>query len=226
MSQQEVKCPRCSGGNSPLAIWCQRCGLDLWAPAPKLVQQITVQDERQAGQAGRTPIMTALLVFGIVLLGALWIMSAMNRTSPAATGTPTSTRQVVSQNQPTALPAETESPVPPTPVPPTVEQPITVTGKGDEQSAPFQLAGGTYISEWSVTKPGASSCVFYLRMEAADPDSFLLHNLVSIRSENIVKEADPSSWAGRIYIYHVKPGQYYIISNTTCSEWAVTLRRP
>ncbi len=220
MSQQEVICPRCSGGNSPQAIWCQRCGLGLREALPKQLQQATVQDERQAG---RTAIMIALLVCGIVLLGALWIMSAMNRTSPAATSNPTPARQEVSQNQPTtlltALPAEGA-------VPPPVEQPITLADKGDAQTASFQLASGTYISEWSVTKPGATSCVLYLSLKPVDPDNFSSHSLVSRRSSNAVIESDPASRTGSIYLYHVRPGQYYVESNTTCSEWAVTLRRP
>lgn len=92
--------------------------------------------------------------------------------------------------------------------------PVTISGSGDTQTAPFDLAGGAYRVEWSLTDPGRG----YVGIELEPVVSAPGH-----RSALIVNAAgDEIRAAGDTHLYGLKPGRYYLAVDAPKS-WSVTL---
>lgn len=88
----------------------------------------------------------AALFVGLTMLWLVQVARSSSSDRPAAsTGVPVATESPATTPMPEA--GATQSPMTTTtatPVPPPVEQPITVSGTGTTQTAPFVLNGGTY----------------------------------------------------------------------------------
>lgn len=88
--------------------------------------------------------------------------------------------------------------------------PITITGNGQKQSAPFALAGGTYRVDWSLSNPTSRLAWMTLESttEVSVPQSEFVHTM----------EKDPS---GQTFLYKLKPGTYYLRAFAPAA-WSVT----
>jgi hypothetical protein len=90
--------------------------------------------------------------------------------------------------------------------------PITVSGAGRQQSAPFHLDGGAYRADWTYAKPVAVGTS--IMMEGAD---------ASTSSYGVIVNGDPiGATSGQTFVYKLKPGSYYV-SAQVAAPWSVTL---
>lgn len=88
---------------------------------------------------------------------------------------------------------------------------LTVTGRGQSQSAPFNLAGGAYAVDWSTAEP--TDALSFVNLDAATGPSI---GVAAV----IVNGAAGTS--GRTYAYNVAPGTYYLGVRAP-GEWKVSL---
>ena len=146
MSQQEVLCPNCKGGNSPQAIMCQWCGRPLTGQPPAQPTASSVepfyQVQQPAQKKSRTGCIAAFSTFvigSVFLLISVYIQSllAPNKATPRSAAPPSFQTVVAAQVEATAKPAPTRTrrPASPTPitdtptrvaVPPTPTAEVTV----------------------------------------------------------------------------------------------------
>lgn len=99
------------------------------------------------------------------------------------------------------------------PVVPTGE-PITISGTGDTQTAPFELAGGAYRVEWTYANLGTNHASLSLEpvVESIGNRGKLIVNAIG----------DEVKTPGDSHLYGVKPGRYYLDVNAP-KRWTVTL---
>lgn len=92
--------------------------------------------------------------------------------------------------------------------------PLTVGGTGQQQSAPFALAGGAYRVDWTTAAP--TTQLSFIELKSADDPSVL-------RSKTILNAtAEGGATSGQTFLYTVKPGPHYL-SVRLPAAWAVTL---
>ena len=121
MSQHEVLCPACKGGNSPQALHCQWCGISLSQPQtqPPLYSAGQVQQPAQKkSQSGCVAALSTFVIGSVVLLISVYIQSlfATNNTTPrSATPLPFPT-VIGAQAEATGKPVPTRTRRPATPV--------------------------------------------------------------------------------------------------------------
>jgi hypothetical protein len=86
--------------------------------------------------------------------------------------------------------------------------PLTITGKGRVQTAPFTLDGGAYTVDWSATDVSGVTLI-YLQ----SPTEPVL--------ESLMKGNDKDGKSGQTHIYKMKPGSYYL-NVALPAGWSVT----
>jgi hypothetical protein len=116
-------------------------------------------------------------------------------------------------------PAAPSQPVPQA-APAPGEQPITLSGSQDQNTAPFELRGGTYIARWSAQlRSGESSCFVGARVRRTMDQ----RSLDSIISTTLSRRQGAPSANGETILYGVTPGLYYLDVNTSGCDWSVTI---
>jgi hypothetical protein len=111
-----------------------------------------------------------------------------------------------------ALPASAQEATPAGCAPAAAGTPITISGAGRQQSAPFHLDGGAYRADWTYGKPVAVGTS--IMMEGAD---------ASTSSYGVIVNGDPiGATAGQTFVYKLKPGSYFV-SAQVAAPWSVTL---
>jgi hypothetical protein len=105
----------------------------------------------------------------------------------------------------------------------TAEAPIIVSGVGNQTSAPFYLAGGTYRGNWSAWGEAAEfpPCTHSAELLAVDPANAAtagghVSDMASLVSVPATGASDTS------YLYNIKPGEYYVDVTSACS-WQIAL---
>jgi hypothetical protein len=86
------------------------------------------------------------------------------------------------------------------------EAPVTVSGEGIMDSAPFALSGGDYMVTWTAT--AERSCHHGLRLVGAG------------YSEHIISVSVDGTEDGLAALYDVPTGRYHISASSGC-EWTV-----
>lgn len=120
--------------------------------------------------------------------------------APPSEATPTNT-------EPAATQAVSE--------PAAAEAPVTITGSGIENSAPFLLDGGIYLVEWTAIPHSDQGCYHGAELEAVDPDAAVFEPLAN----ELLDSAAPKT--GTTYIYDLAGGDYYVHASSGC-DWSFT----
>jgi hypothetical protein len=94
------------------------------------------------------------------------------------------------------------------------QAPITVTGSGIENSAPFHLNGGDYRVAWTATPHSDGGCYHGLHLEPTGGSGG------EWLAAEMIDTAAPMN--DSTYVYGVSAGSYYINANSGC-DWTVTL---
>ena len=90
---------------------------------------------------------------------------------------------------------------------PAVRQtPVTITGSGIENSAPFRLAAGDYLVEWAATTE--RSCYHGGTLKGTDNGE----------TEYLANEMLDGDGSGVTYVYGLEGGTYYIRASSGC-DW-------
>jgi hypothetical protein len=87
--------------------------------------------------------------------------------------------------------------------------PLTITGTGRVQTAPFSLDGSAYTVDWSAADVSGVPSI-YLQ---SPTDALVL--------EQLLKGTSKESNAGQTHIYKLKPGRYYL-NVALPAGWSVT----
>jgi hypothetical protein len=93
------------------------------------------------------------------------------------------------------------------------QAPITISGSGIENSAPFHLNGGDYRVTWTATPDSDVGCYHGANLDSNEVDVF------EVLANEILDSAAPMS--GSTYVYGLDPGRYYINANSGC-DWSFT----
>lgn len=112
-----------------------------------------------------------------------------------------------------ALPASAQEPTPAGCAPAAAGTPITISGDGRQQSAPFHLDGGAYRVDWTYGKPVAVGTS--IAIENADEANWT-------SSAQVVNGGPIGATSGQTFAYKLKPGTYYV-SAQVAAPWSVTL---
>lgn len=117
---------------------------------------------------------------------------------------------------PRAVAAQDSPPACATPAP--SGDPLTISGNGRSNSAPFALDGGAYRVDWGMRKPGTGAQGASLQLLAADADDLSRWRLI-VRSPSLGANGDV---VDETYVYTIKPGPYFIKADVP-GEWFVRL---
>lgn len=131
------------------------------------------------------------------LLLAVTLAACNGSTSTSGGGTPVPATPVVIAT-PTAVPASAAP----------SEAPITLRGHGGGQTAPFNLAGGSYAVTLSATK-------------AAGSDFCDTSTGASLKAVGSTDFSDIPVGSG--YVNDVAPGRYYVAGFMSGCDWTVTI---
>lgn len=93
--------------------------------------------------------------------------------------------------------------------------PLTLSGAGSQQSAPFHLDGAAYRLAWSATSRDGYPCIFSASVR---PLGNPLLQLGTFASSTFSGAQQGESW-----LYPSAPGDYYLDSHATCESWSVAI---
>jgi hypothetical protein len=103
------------------------------------------------------------------------------------------------------------------------EAPILISGVGNQSSARFYLAGGTYRGNWSAWGEAAEfpPCTHSAELMAVDPANAETAGGHVTDMANVVSVPATGASDER-YLHNLKPGEYYLSVASACS-WQIAL---
>lgn len=103
------------------------------------------------------------------------------------------------------------------PPPPAAGAPIVLSGDGQQNTRPFDLAGGNYAVKWDGRSSGQFGGNLIVSLKRVDGPSYGGDLLV-----NLVLSREKPSASGETQVYNLKPGQHYL-DVVAPGPWSVTL---
>lgn len=94
---------------------------------------------------------------------------------------------------------------------------LTINGDGQQNTRPFELAGGNYTVKWDGRSSNQFGGNLIMTLKRVDGPGFGGELLV-----NLVLSRDKSSASGETQVYNVKPGQHYL-DVMAPGPWSVTI---
>jgi hypothetical protein len=110
---------------------------------------------------------------------------------------------------PTAVPAATAAPV-------AAFQPVTVSGRGEEQTRPFSLPAGSYTSEWKIAG-GSPRCFKTVRL-------YNTARQITTTALLPMDYYDAAPKTGTTQVYNLPEGTYYAGGVGSGCDWTITLK--